>query len=192
LKLADLLGLRVELIQDGKPNFRHYEKRGNGHQYFGKIVHNLYETKLKMKEADCGKNLANMVLHRVFGILSSKNKKYSKPGEVIDLSDEKYAITEIQWNGVERRVKYVEKGKYFKYSFCRIGSFLCSMGRLKMGELIYPIRDKVFRVHTDSCLYDACIELPKSIVIGTGLGEWKLEHFQEKVVIKKGRKPVWG
>jgi hypothetical protein len=64
------------------------------------------------------------------------------------------------------------------------------MGRLKMGELIYPIREHVYRTHTDSITLRGDIEIPKSIVIGTGLGEWKEEH-RGKVVIKKGRKPVW-
>jgi hypothetical protein len=59
-----------------------------------------------------------------------------------------------------------------------------------MGEIIYPIRDKVLRTHTDS-ITGNFTEIPKSIVIGTGLGQFKEEH-RGKVVIKKGRKPVWG
>jgi hypothetical protein len=184
LQLAQKLGLKIELICDGEPNFRHYDKRGQGHQYFGKLVHNLYDIKQKMKQAGIKRNMANFLLHRLWGTLCSKNKHHIKDDEVIDLADPEFMDVNPSAD------TYVLKGSYFKYNYARIGPFLTSMARMKLGEIIIPIKEHVYRVHTDSILLSGDVALPEKIVIGSKLGEWKLER-EGSVVIKKRVRPVW-
>jgi hypothetical protein len=75
-------------------------------------------------------------------------------------------------NGLEK-VKYLKNGKYYKYDYARLGCFLTSAVRKEMALTILPIKENVFRCHTDSIVSN--IPLP-FLPISTALGEWKLEH----------------
>ncbi len=190
LTTAKELGLKIELIQDGKPNVRLYKVRGQGKHYFEPMINEFYSIKLKMKEDECESKVANKLLHRLFGTLSQKNKRYSKIGEIFDMSNPNIADQKIRKVGKHHIVSYVEHGSFFKYDYARIGPFLTAMCRRKLYEVVKPYNQHIYRVFTDSILYDADainIDVPISDKIGC----WKIEMENMKCIIQQHEKPVW-
>jgi hypothetical protein len=84
-------------------------------------------------------------------------------------------------------VTYVKKGYHFKSNYARLGPFLTAFVRKQMITAILPIKEHVFRCHTDSILADQKITHLK---LGTELGQWKVEH-EGACTIHNGCKVVW-
>ena len=70
-------------------------------------------------------------------------------------------------------IQYAKNGHYFKLSYARLAPFLTSKVRNTMLNAIYPHREHVYRVHTDSILSSIPIDTLK---LSKNIGEWKIEH----------------
>jgi hypothetical protein len=187
LTTAKELGLRIELIQDGEPNARLYKCRGQGKHYFGQMINELYDIKIRMKEDGVESKVANKILQCLFGTLGQKNKNYSKIGEQFDMSNPDIAEQTIRQLGKHHIVCYTEHGNFFKYDYARVCGFLTALCRRKLYETVKPYNQHIYRIFTDSILYDAdaiTIDVP----INNKLGSWKVEN-EGGVVVKQHEKP---
>jgi hypothetical protein len=83
-------------------------------------------------------------------------------------------------------------GHLFKYNFARLGPFITSSVRLKMLNLILPIRQHVYKYITDSILSD--IPLEDHIKVGEKIGEFKPDNNngRQATIFKNGKKTKWG
>lgn len=167
IKLARNLKLPIYLIQNNEANALIYDKgRGNGANYFRQVVHSLYDLKTKSK-------LAKSILNAIWGALCQRNKITTTTKKKVDLNKSELVTTiEDIGNGLNK-IQYLNKGKYFKHSYARIGCFLTSAVRKHMAEIIYPVREHVFKCHTDSILSDIQLD---NVIIGSNIGDFALEH----------------
>jgi hypothetical protein len=123
----------------------------------------------------------------IYGSLCSHNKKYLSLHKPVNIDGNKN-VTDIGDNVVE----YTEVGHLFKYNFARLGPFLTASVRLKMMNLILPIRQHVYKYITDSILSD--IPLENHIKVGEKIGEFKPDNNngQRATIFKNGKKTKWG
>jgi len=170
IKLALKLGFKVELIQDGQPNFLHYAPadRESGDKLFKGYV----ETLISYKQSN---PLVKPLLNILWGSLSEKTKHYSDTtdGEISDDDD----IVDVSEKGKEL---FLIKKRVYKHNTARIGVFLTSYGRCKMADFMEDFIDDVARVHTDG-LY---ITGNKEFIFSNEIGGLKLEksgvfHFKD-------------
>jgi hypothetical protein len=173
IQLAKKLGFENNLIQDGQANALLYVKdRANGSMYFRQIVHSLFELKSQSK-------LAKKILNAIWGALCQRNKIKKTTSHEVNLCKGEMLI-EIKPIGDElNKISYLKQGKFFKHNYARLGCFLTSAVRKQMAEIIYPVRDKVFKCHTDSILSSIPLD---HLLIGDRLGDFVLEK-QGKVHI---------
>jgi hypothetical protein len=168
------------LIQNDESNALLYTKdRGNGSTYFRQVVHSLYDLKPKSK-------LAKLILNAIWGSLAQRNKIITTTSNEVHLNKGELVI-DIQPFGNKYKIKYLKQNKFFKYPFARLGCFLTSAVRKQMAEIIQPYKEHVFKCHTDSLLAD--IEIP--LLIGTNLGDFKLEHQGEVFIEHSSKALTW-
>ena len=167
IQLARKLNLEINLIDDEQANALVYVKdRGNGSVYFRQVVHSLYELKTKSK-------LAKRILNAIWGALCQRNKIKTTTKNDVNLRKGELLI-EIKDIGNDlHKISYLKNGKFFKHNYARIGCFLTSAVRKHMADIIYPVREHVFKCHTDSILSDKKLD---DLIIGLNLGDFALEH----------------
>jgi hypothetical protein len=161
IKLALKLGFKVELIQDGQPNFLHYlpADRETGDKLFKGYVETLFPYK-KINP------LVKPLLNILWGSLCEKTKHYSDTtdGDISDDDD----IVDVSEKGKEL---FLIKKKVYKHNTARIGIFLTSYGRCKMADFMKDFIDDVSRVHTDGVYLTG----NKEFVYSDEIGGLKLE-----------------
>jgi hypothetical protein len=168
LKMAKVLGLRFTLIIDDEANALLYSSgRQTGSRMFKNLVKYLF--KLKQQKVPFVKDIIN----NLWGVLCSKNKlkriAYAD-GKIINVEDS--FILSISPIGGATMVRYCKNNKpFYLYNYARIGLFLTSFCRFKLAETLYPIREQVYRFHTDGFITDK----EQNFKLGTNLGDWKLE-----------------
>ncbi|XP_004346374.1 hypothetical protein CAOG_05701 [Capsaspora owczarzaki ATCC 30864] len=179
------LGLTIELIHDGKPNFLHYDgqSRVKGDKVFGSFKDELFGFKQQ--------NLpdAKLMINGFIGALSmvdtvtktvheeSKKIQYLKETEEIhDVED----FTVDAKNGLVVKYNVVDTNSYFETPFARVKPFIYSQIRLVMMRLIRPHLDKVVRIHTDGIILSEKIE----VATGNELGDFKYKLYCPHAVIK--------
>jgi hypothetical protein len=197
---AKELGLSIELIKNEEFNALLYEERGSGRNYFNQTINNLYDIKIKMKNDGVSYEAPNKILQCMFGVLSKKNKQYSKMNETFDLGKKNIIGSSIIKRGTRHIVSYLNKGDYFKYSFGRIGTFLTAKCRRELYRIILPYNSNIYRVYTDSILFDAD-KIDINVAFSDKIGEFKIESYKTaegikkdcigSVEIKQFKKPIW-
>jgi hypothetical protein len=123
----------------------------------------------------------------IYGSLCSHNKKYVSLHKPVNIDGNKN-IVDIGDNAVT----YTEVGHLFKHNFARLGGFLTASCRLKMLNIILPIRLHVYKYITDSILSD--IPLDNHINVGEKIGEFKPDenNGRKATIFKNGKKTKWG
>jgi hypothetical protein len=168
---ARKLNLNIQLIQDTQSNALLYtERRGNGSNFFRHIVYTLYDLKSQSK-------LAKKIVNAIWGSLSSRNKIKVTTAKEVNLNKGEM-ILDIKPYGNKFKVTYLKTNKFFKFNYARLGCFLTSAVRKQMTEYIYPVRENIFRCHTDSLLSNIPLE---HIPIGNELGKFKCEKIGEVI-----------
>ena len=171
LNSAKLLGLKMELIHDGQPNFLYYERSKclTGNEIFGPYVSLLFELK------NSGVKKAKAILNILWGALCEKKlvKKF------IGDDDEEYIIKDSQ---VLHKIIRISDNKYyikthhntkvFKTPFARIMPFILSKARLNMTTIMKPYKDIIVKCHTDGF---KCKSEPKGIKLGSNIGDLEFE-----------------
>jgi hypothetical protein len=142
LTTAKSLGYTITLIQDNSANVCKYPRRTTGSTLFGQYIQYMYTLKEKHKHP-----LSKKLLNILWGALCQKRYQYdtTKQGKVEIESLDK---SEIFLNNVETDL-VVKSEKEYKLPYARIGVFLTAKGRSVISAFIKPIKDTVYRVHTD-------------------------------------------
>jgi hypothetical protein len=172
--------LKFEIILNppklNAPNAMIYpEGRMNGHQSFNHLVNELYDLKLK------GHKLAKYIMNTMYGSMCQKDAiKYVAPEDKpYKLDDDKITVLHLTPHGGVHsglsKVEYLKKGKYFKFDFARLGVFLTSYCRLNMVKVMLPLKNHVYRCHTDGIIFDDVPEVRRAMdrKVGDELGDWK-------------------
>lgn len=159
LKRAEEIGASVELICDGKPNAMIYERRIPAKMLFEPYVNDLWKWK---------KNnvLVKRILNMLWGALSEKDEKIYVDDETVETRDDEEVEIFLDYDG-EEKIKTING---FKRPHARIAPFLTAYGRSMISKIVEPIKETVYKIHTDGFL-TSTDDLPTS----TKLGELKLD-----------------
>ena len=169
--VAQEYGLKISIIQDGKPNFLYYSKDKliSGQYLFKKYVEKLYE--LKQNKVKGAKDILNIL----WGALTEKKiyKPTIKLEDDIDLSgvDIHYLHTE----GMKMKTHITKHNdSQFRTNYGRIKPFILSFSRSQMFFSFRKWEPLIKRMHTDS-LY--MTEIPKDMLpYSDKLGQLKHEY----------------
>lgn len=170
LKLARKLNLKINLIQNEQANALVYVKdRVNGSLYFRQVVHDLYKLKSSSK-------LAKKVLNAIWGAVCQRNKIKTTTCNQVNLNKGELIIDIQEIGNNLHKIIYLQSGRYFKHNYARLGCFLTASVRKQMADIIYPVRDKVYKCHTDSILSSVKMDEKQYLLIGDRLGDFALEN----------------
>jgi hypothetical protein len=150
--------VKIELIQDGKPNAYVYDKVVTTSSIFGK----WYQKLSKLREEFPDNQLIKHLMSSAWGRLSQFNKKYLTFDEIIknDLSvtmnlartDCDYFMIDEKSNG---RCTLVNAKKPYKYiKLARIKRFLLAQARMCTANIALMYIDDVIRIHTDNVTFN--------------------------------------
>jgi hypothetical protein len=177
LILAEELGGKIELAQDGEYNALLYPAATRKQNLFTKYVNDLFQLK---QEGITG---AKLVLNVLYGMLAKKNRKRFNSAfiDVREMPDEH--IHSITPNDGEGYIVVLTKFQQpFKHPLARAVPFITANARLHMARLVRTQLDKVVRIQTDGCITTSPLNIPPKL-LGTGLGQLKHEVADTGVVI---------
>ena len=166
LKLAKSLGYDMKVISDNSANACLYKRRVTGSQIFGPYVHYLYPMKEKHKNP-----LIKSLLNILWGALCQKKYEYEHSSQkqvTINHIDK----VEIYPNNVETHY-IVKTEKEYKMPYARLGVFLTGKGRVQLANIMRPISDEIYRVHTDGFYTTAEVKTENNSRLGTLVFEEK-------------------
>ena len=182
VKRARDLGLKMELIQDNQPNCLRYIKgRLSGKKLFGQVVDYLYE----LKKKPTIKSRVKSILNRLWGALCEREvitRKSEKEGVYLEDVD----IQTICPYGEGYLCEFIKHSKTFRTDYARVGCFITAGARSYISKLIEPVKDKVFRIHTDGFITKGECDFELTDVLG-GLKNDK----KGKCNIKNSMKIEW-
>ena len=169
LTVAKELGMKIELIQDGEPNFLSYKgKLIRGELLFGKTIKYLYELKrLKIPRAKA-------IISSLWGALCQKNvHTYIDKAEINEDEDDidKLYPSFKKDGTIQHNISYCKRGHHFLHSYGRIMPFLTSYVRRTMVKDILPNNEHIIRVYVDSILSTK----PLDFKLSDKLGDYKIE-----------------
>jgi hypothetical protein len=187
LNNAKLLGLEIQLIEDGAVNFLHYsrDKLLSGNELFGEYVDLLFN--LKQSKVPRAKTYLN----NLWGLLSQSQKIKTRvdheDGGIIKHMDSDGKVTGMKpYDDNETIIQTVNKSHRYIRGFARMKPFILARARALLAKTILPFKDTVYRCMTDSFI---CSEEP-NVKLGSGLGDLVLEYKAQKVQIKNCRKEI--
>jgi ribosomal protein S19 len=180
------LGLTIHLINNDEANALLYQKgRTVCSRLFGSYIELVYNLKKK------GCKFAKQLMNTLWGALCEKNLIYkSLTGNQDEYEIPVDAMNIIGINPMrdEHMISYFKTGEYYKTKFARLGPFLTSFVRKQMAAAILPIREEVYRCHTDSILTNSsdC----DHIIIGKEIGQFKIEK-EGHCIVYNSQKVIW-
>lgn len=175
LEHAKILGLKIELIKDDKPNFLYYprEKLIGFNEVFSKYVDFVFD--LKQKKIPKAKD----ILNRLWGVLCELDRKqyFCSSDKEINLSpdDEIISLRPYKLDDDIDIMECVSKKNYYKTSFARLSPFLISRGRFNISNIILPHKENIHRIHTDGFISDSKLD----IKLGENIGDLVFEGYCE-------------
>ena len=165
-------GLKVELIQDDKPNFLYYskDKLVNGAFLFKNYVKEFFEPKTQGLEG------AKLLLNILWGALCQKNTfQYNiRHEDSCTLIDGKIDYLGFTKGHVEVKIIPYDKPFYLT-DYARIKPFILSYGRYMCYKKFKDMEDGIIRVHTDGVL---TYNEHNDVKLGEGLGEIKNKYYK--------------
>lgn len=182
-------GVKITLIQDGKPNAFIYDKYVTGNKVFG----NWFDTLIQLKEAFPQNKLVKHLLSSVWGCICHPrtiNKTYEQIIKEGIKIDEEYEIIEHYQKGLDGTNEYYELSpinNMYKYNI-RIKPFLTAIARNDIANVILDGDniDYCIRVQTDSATFTKPIDykafdglLPESK--STGKIKWNNVNRYQKI-----------
>ena len=178
LENAKKLGLKIELIQDDRPNFLFYsrDKLITFNEVFKPFVEFMFD--LKEKKVEKSKNILNIL----WGALCEVDKRKYFCDKEINISDDE-EIFEIRPYKNNEDIDIISTNKInkrYKTNYARLNPFLVSQGRKDLSDLLLPIKENIKRIQTDGFL--STVKLHQNINVK--LGELKYEGFTENGIIK--------
>lgn len=162
VKRAKDLGYTMHIIEDGQPNVALYKRRISGSQLFAPYMQYLHTFKTKERP------LVKQLLNILWGALCQKEYTYDDSDTVeIDVELERVQI--FLNSDLTRQIVKTERA--YKLPNARIGVFLTAQGRSIISQHIEPVKDEVYRVHTDGFYTTATVATKKK-----GLGQLELKQ----------------
>ena len=161
VKRAKELGYTMHLIEDGQPNVAKYKKRVSGSQLFAPYMNYLYTYKTKERP------LIKQLLNILWGALCQKRYEY-EDGDKVEIGVELERVEIFMNRQLSRQIVKTERN--YKLPNARIGVFLTAQGRSIISKHIEPVKEQVYRVHTDGFYTTAVLDGDK-----TGLGQLELK-----------------
>ena len=148
IKVAIDYGLKIEMIQNGQPNFLYYskDKLMNGAYLFKSFVDELFE--LKSQKVDGAKQ----ILNTLWGGLTEKNHfdHTSDPNEEMNIND--CNISKISYgNKLSIKCTYYDKPQ-FKTNWARIKPYILAYAREQMFYRFRSMESDIVYLHTDGFL----------------------------------------
>jgi hypothetical protein len=177
---AKLLGLTIELIQDGKPNFLHYtrDKLITFNEVFHQYVNLLFPLK------DLGIKKSKNILNILWGALCEIDKrKIFISSNTFEISDDEEIIDirPLDVDGIENHIiKTVKISNYYKTSFARLCPFIIGQGRSQMAKIMLPYKDNIKQIQTDGFVCTMKIHENRDVK----MGELKYEGYLKNGIIK--------
>ena len=164
IKLAVKRGYTIELIQDGEPNFLHYDSSNR------ETLFNLFKGYVDMLYPYKKKNpLVKKMLNVLWGAFCQKKKQYADGEVVLDDLDDLDSFVDM---GEDDNDCFLIKMREYVYPTARIGVFITAIGRSLISEYVEDIVDDIYRIHTDGFITTTS----KEFKFSDELGQYKLEH----------------
>lgn len=173
LEHAKSLNLKIELIQDDKPNNLYYEREKliGFNEVFTEYTNFLFS--LKEKKVPKAKLLLNIIwgaltqIQKINHIIRENTTTYINEDEKIisifpDKKNEDIII-----------VKTYNQNNIYTTNFGRLQPFILARGRFMISEIMKPIKDKIIRCHTDGFISTT----DKDIKHGSKIGDLVFEGF---------------
>lgn len=154
------LDVKLELIQDGKPNAYLYGTKVSDGIHKSRIVFGkLYDSLMKAKQAYPKNKLIKFICSAIWGHISRFNKTNLTDEEIIE--QDLYVTPdpnnkEADYYLQEDRGSYnvlIDIRKPYKFNIARIKPFLLSMGRRVTTSVAQLYIDDVVRIHTDGIVF---------------------------------------
>ena len=172
---AKKLGLKVELIQDGKPNFLHYtrDKLITFNEVFKKFTDVLFDLKVK------GIKRAKVILNRLWGALCqiNKTKQFIKNNEYkLDDDDEIYSFRCDLFNRENFIIETTKFNSFYQTNYARLYPFIHSFARSKIIGFMLPHKNNIKRIQLDGFLTTKPIHFNRDAKLGMLNYEGKTEN----------------
>jgi hypothetical protein len=187
LKIADMLGLKKELIEDNNINCVLYPR---SHCLTGFEIFNKFTEVLKPLKEE-GVDGAKLLLNILSGCLGEKNVKKIVVDD--DIDDDKYIdldslnLTFHDFSITQKMrsvYKLINKDHFYNSNFARFKPFMLAQARLVMLKIILPVNDIVKKVYIDSVISTKPLEYKED------WGNLKFEYYCENIEIKNNRKEI--
>jgi hypothetical protein len=184
LRMADMLGLKKELVIDGNFNCVLYPRSHclSGFEIFNKFVEVLKPLKEQGVEG------SKLLLNILSGAISEKN---IKTFYVNDEYDDYINLDELNLKKIKSSMSFDKKTSIYKClnkdmpylsQFARFKPFMLAQARYKMLNIILPVNHLVKKVYIDSIITTEALEYKD------GWGELKNEYSNKNIVIVNNRK----
>lgn len=169
MKMAEKLDIKIELIQDGKPNAYTYDKKDliSGNKLFGNWYYRIKDLKEELPK----NSIVKLLSSSAWGHINELRRIYKTEDEVLKMIEEGKRISNegenmdyyiINIRDIKDRTLYelldVKKPVYELP--IRLLPFITGFSRVKMGELIEKqnLYDNIIRIQTDSITLSEKIE----------------------------------
>ena len=189
LTTAKSLNLKINLIQDDKPNMLYYsrDKTLSCHEIFNKYVDYLFPLKNSHgKEYPIIKQILNILWGALCQTREIREVKKYDSESVLNIDDDKIiSILSPTRDETGVLVYYLENEYIYKSPFARLKPFLLAKGRNIITSIIMPYREDCVRCHTDGFI----LKSKTDIKTGSKIGELKYEGYSSYIKVKNNAKP---
>ena len=191
LKTKNKMSIKMELIQDGKPNCYKYDQEDLIQTRDIFLNHYIKLSELKTKHPT--NKLFKRSLSSIWGTLTQKNhltrteEQCIEQGLDYDFYDAEFLIKDIKYNadGTEY-FELINSQKPYLHNLARIKAYLSAFSRIKTAHIALKKLNKVLRIHTDSVSFSEPLNykgitglLPESKT--TGLICWENVNSYQKI-----------
>ena len=154
MQLKEHFDIKIELVQDGKPNFLYFEKTIDGKTVFGKWFESLYNLRKKYPKNILIKHLMSSLWSSISRVEKITKTEQQIIDEKISIdyneeSDADYIIFDFIQKMNSECYFLINRNNIYKYNF-RIKSFLTSFGRIKMAKVALMNLKSLIRIQTDN------------------------------------------
>lgn len=184
LLLACLLGLDVEIIEDGQPNFLYYEHRIKSPELFGDYIDLIFPYKKAHPEVLMFKLLSSSI----HGAILQKRilHTYKVGGDQdteITICDDEQPFDFVKINDNVTSIKTHNPNFHYLCQLARLGPFLYAKQRMGFYNIFYKhYGDRIIRANTDSIWVEGMI--PEFEHCSGKLGSVYQEKFFKKLHLK--------
>ena len=158
LKTKNKMSIKMELVQDGKPNCYKYDQEDLIQTRDIFLNHYIKLSELKTKHPT--NKLFKRSLSSIWGTLTQKNhltrteEQCIEQGLDYDFYDAEFLIKDIKYNadGTEY-FELINSQKPYLHNLARIKAYLSAFSRIKTARIALKKLKKVLRIHTDSITF---------------------------------------